>query len=155
MESIPITSTDDSQSFKTTINSQVFYFKIVWKSMLSLWSVTVYDSDKNTLVSGIHLKSGIELINHFNIGIRNLYFINTTQVTLDITRADVGNYFLVVFTDEEIENNSPDEVFAVEYKGNYEDTLWSDPEFEAEYVGDDISYLFYNLYLVAKNLPPL
>lgn len=109
MFEIPLTS-DPSQTFTTTLEGQVYGFRVIYNTRyedLGVWTFTL-EQNSQTILAGIPIVLGVDLLQQYPISLKNLYAVNIENKILDATKDNLGSAVkLVLFTDEEIASVSP------------------------------------------------
>ena len=106
MLEIPLTS-DGEQIFTITLDEILYEIRVLYNTRLVLWAMDI-SSDGNTIVSGIALVTGGNLMSAYNVGPTNLYLVNTTGSNDDAGPDNLGTDIrLFQLTDEEVISVTP------------------------------------------------
>ena len=102
MKQIPLTTGTPAQTFRITLNNISYSMDAKWNSRASFWTLDIADENKVSIVNGITLKTGSDLLSPYNFGIGGLYVYNASDTEPDATLETIGvDAVLVYLTPEE------------------------------------------------------
>ena len=56
-----------NQTFSTTLNGKIFFFKLQYRTLSKHWSMTISDDQNNLICAGVRLVKGCNLLKAYNI----------------------------------------------------------------------------------------
>ena len=100
MIEIPLTS-DGEQKLSIALNETLYSLRVIYNTRLNLWSLTITTSGVD--LATVALVVGGDILNQYNIGLRNLFVVNTTGSNIDADAENLGTDIkLYHLTDEEV-----------------------------------------------------
>jgi hypothetical protein len=102
MQTIPITAGVPSQNFRITLNGTSYHMTARWNSRASFWTLDIADENETTVISGLALRSGVDLLEPFTFGIGQLYMYDATETSTEATLSNISSdVFLIYLTPDE------------------------------------------------------
>ena len=105
MQTIDIQPNVPAQKFTTTLNGLEFEFALQWNTRSEFWTMSLKDSDGETLINGIAMKSGVDLLEPYILDIGHLCIVFVSGVSTEMTLDNAGIDTVLVYLEqgEEIE----------------------------------------------------
>lgn len=101
MIEIPLTSSPE-QLFSSVISGETYDIRVLRNSRNQIWTIS-FRSGSTSIVEGIPLVAGLDIVRQFPIGIKNMYIINSDDTSLDPIGDSIGDSArLVILTEEEV-----------------------------------------------------
>lgn len=101
MIEIPLTS-DGEQKFSITLEGITYEFRVIYNTRLNLWAADI-STGGSAIANGVALVGGKDLVEQYDIPLRNIYAINTTGSNEDANANNLGtDVRLFQLTDEEV-----------------------------------------------------
>lgn len=109
MIEIPLTS-DGEQKFSMLLDGMLYNFRVIYNTRANppngLWSLSIASGGVE-LVNGAAMLIGGDILSPVNIGLKNLFMINTTESSEDATADNLGTAVrLYHLTDAEVSSVS-------------------------------------------------
>lgn len=92
--------TDDNYSERVLLNDEYYTLTFSWNSLLEVWSMDIAN-DSETLLNGLCLYAGVELVNKYNLPFSNLYVVNTADTSKEITQDESGDTCFLILVDDD------------------------------------------------------
>lgn len=100
---IPVTS-EGAQSFRATISGSTYDVFISYNSRMNVWYMDL-NLNNETLVTGVALLGGVDIVSHYAINLADLYVVNIDNTRVDAEINNLGeDVLLVKLTPEEAQN---------------------------------------------------
>ena len=101
MIEVPLTS-DPEQLFSINLSGQIFDLRVIFNSRHRVWTAD-FIQNGTTIVSGVSLLGGIDIMRQYNIGVTNMFTVNIDNSNVDATSSNLGTVVkLFILTDEEL-----------------------------------------------------
>ena len=101
MIEIPLTS-DPEQLFSIVLNDDTYDVRVTLNSRTGIWSISFSIGDV-TLVDGVALLGGIDILDQYNFPIGNIFIVNLDKPDMDPEQDNLGIVArLFMLTDSEV-----------------------------------------------------
>ena len=101
MIEIPLNSNPE-QLFSITLDGETYDVRIVLSSRTGIWSIS-FTQNGTTIIDGIAILGGINLLEQYNLPIDNMYLVNLDNPSLDPDKENLGIVAkLFLLTEEEV-----------------------------------------------------
>jgi hypothetical protein len=103
MIEIPLDNSPE-QVFSIRLENLVYRLRVTLNSRLAVWDIGFWRNDI-PVVTGVALLGGIDILNQYNLALKNLFVVNTEGEPLDPTKENLGtgNRLILIPEDEFIE----------------------------------------------------
>lgn len=92
---IPITAEIPSQRFSITLDDIAYFMIAKWNSRAAFWTLDIQDENEIAIISGITLKKGNDLIEAYNLTLKQPLSIRGSEATL----SNIGTDSFLVYGD--------------------------------------------------------
>ena len=94
-----------SQKFNIVINGKTYEFLVSYNSRMKYWTANI-SSENVSLVKGISLVGGVDILNQFTLELKRLFMVNIDNPNLDATSDNIGiDVKLYELSEEEVSSN--------------------------------------------------
>lgn len=94
---IPISAGVPSQLLSISLNDVAYNIAFRWNSRGEFWSMDIRDENNVLILGGVSLKTGLDLLSPFNLGIGEIYSVDVTNSGLEMTLDNAGIETQIVY----------------------------------------------------------